>query len=334
MRRTLRSPLVHFLLVGALLLALQRVALPLFESSEPPSVEVLRSEIDARIEAYQRQMRRRVGPTETLSIENQVIDDALWLEQAWALGLHEVDPVVRQRLLLNMRFLDSSDEIEGESEEALVARAIELGMDRSDMVVRRRLIDRMQAMVRAGVRAEEPGEEILRAHYEATAARWREPELLDLTHVYFSRDKRGEARIADARQILRTLLRSDLPPEEAIGLGDSFLSGHRLQAATPTRIVARLGPDFAEGVRGKDAERWFGPIESAFGTHLVWIHESIESRQPPFAEIRQRVIDDWIDEESRRAMRRHLDRRREVVNVRIVDDRGIAEGDAPAAREG
>lgn len=343
MRRTLRSPLVHFLLAGALLLALQRVALPLFDAREPPSVEVLQSEIDARIEAYQRQMRRRVGAQEARSIENQVIDDALWLEQAWSLGLHEVDPVVRQRLLLNMRFLDSTQEPSQETEDALVARAIELGMDRSDMVVRRRLIDRMQAMIRAGVRAEEPSDDILRAHYEQTAERWREPELLDLSHVYLSRDKRGQARFADATQILRTLRRSDMPPAEAIELGDSFLSGHRLRAASPTRIVARLGPEFAEGVRGKDAQRWFGPVESAFGSHLVWIHESIPSRLPSFAEIRKRILDDWIDQESRRAMRRHLDRRRGVVTVRIIDDRegagdagdaGTAGGDEGIGREG
>jgi hypothetical protein len=317
----LRSPLLHFLLIGGLLFALQAARRP-----EPAQtiVEVRRSEIEERLAAYRQQMGRPPSETEAAAIERQVVDNALWLEQAFALGLHEVDSVVRQRLVLNMRFLEGESET---SEADLVQRAVELGMDRSDTVVQRRLIDRVQAILRAGVRASAPSEEILEAHYAKTREQWREPALLDLQHVYLSRDKRGGQTLSDARGLGERLRAEGLDPASAIALGDPFLAGHRLRGATPNRIVARLGPVFANGVSEVPTGEWIGPVESAFGQHLVWLDRRIESRIPALEEVRSRVFEDWIEETSRKALREHIDRRREQVEVRVVEDAG---GDDPS----
>ncbi len=70
--------------------------------------------------------------------------------------------------------------------------------------------------------------------------------------------------------------------------------------------------------------RWVGPVESAFGAHLVWIHERIASRIPPFDEVRRRVLDDWIEQETRRAFRAQIARRRRIVEVRLIEDQATA----------
>ncbi len=310
-----RSPLSHFLLVGALLFGVQRAYSGF---SEPIVVEVLQSEIDQRLEAFRRQSGRAPNAPEAASIENQLIENALWVEQARALGLHQTDLIVRQRLILNMRFLDDqTDAPDGE----LFDRAIALGMDQTDAVVQRRLVDRVQAMIRAGVRSKMPDDDVLRAHYESTARRWREPPLLDLTHVYFSRDKRTARGGTDAAALLPKLLREKIGADAAVALADPFLSGHRLRAATPNRIVARFGPAFAAAVEAQPVSAWVGPIESAFGAHLVWIHERIESRIPTFAEVREEVLEDWMTQETQRALRAQIERRRQIVEVRVIRDR-------------
>jgi hypothetical protein len=324
----LRSPLLHFLLIGALLFALHAALAP---SSSIRVIEVHRSEIAERVALFERQMGRAARPSEIRAIQDQVVDDALWLDQARALGLDRIDAVVRQRLVLNMRFLEGGDA--ARSDDELYARALELGLDRSDTVVKRRLIDRVQAIVRAGVRAEPPDEATLRAYFDAKAERWREPPLLDLTHVYLSRDRRGAHTQSDAERLLQDLREHHVAPEAAVERGDPFLGGHRLRGATPSQLVSRLGPDFAAGVAEAETGRWIGPVESAFGSHLVWIHERVESRIPAFEEIRSRVLEDWIDEASERALRAQAARLRERVEIRFVDDpaeAGGAGGIAPA----
>jgi hypothetical protein len=302
------------MLVGSLLVALQSAWSSL---SEPIVVEVLQSEIDEQIAAYRGQSGREPTAIEALSIENQTIENALWLEQARALHLHETDSVVRQRLVLNMRFLDGQS---AAPEEELFQKAIALGMDQSDIIVQRRLIDRVQAMIRAGVRSRTPDEALLRAHYETTATRWRQPALLDFTQVYFSRDKRGPATGSDAAAMLAQWNREPIEPSAAIALGDPFLSGHRLRGATPNRIVARFGPAFAAGVHGQPTARWVGPIKSAFGEHLIWIHERIESRIPAFDEVRKQVLEDWISQETGKALQAQIERRKQIVEVRVIQD--------------
>ncbi len=310
----LRSPLLHFLLLGSLIFMLQAAwsSVP-----ETPIVEVQRSAIEESLAAYRTQMGRAPNENEAAAIENQAIENAIWLEQAWAIGLPQIDSVVHQRLLLNMRFLEGETEA---SDEELLARAFELGMDKSDTVVQRRLIDRVQAIVRAGVRAREVDDATLEAYFEETAERWREPAMLDLTHVYFSRDKRGAAALDDARGVRARLIKDPLPAEDALSLGDPFLAGHRLRGATPNRIVARLGPDFAAGVEDAPTQEWIGPIASAFGMHVVWIHDRVESRIPELSEVRARVSEDWIEAESRKALREQVARRRTQVDLRIIED--------------
>jgi hypothetical protein len=312
----LRSPLIHFLALGGLLFALQTAV---GRESDVRIVEVSRSEVAERIEAFALQVGRPAGPEEVEALERQAIEDAVWLDQAFAIGLPEIDAVVHQRLVQNMRFLDPET---AESDAALYARAVELGMERSDTVVRRRLIDRIQAVVRARVRAAPVDETALRRYFEENAERWREPVLLDLTHVYLSRDKRGPRADDDAAALLARIERERLSPDAAVALGDPFLGGHGLRGATPTRIASRLGPDFADSLVDGPAGRWLGPIESAFGPHLVWIDRRIESRIPPFEEIRQRVLDDWLEDRTREALREEAARLRADVEVRWIEDLG------------
>lgn len=324
----LRAPLFHFLALGALLFALQT---GFAGESELRTVDVARSDVEERIEAFALQVGRPADAEEARALEGQAIEDALWLDQAFAIGLPEVDAVVHQRLVQNMRFLDPETT---ESDEALYARAVELGMERSDTVVRRRLIDRIQAVVRARVRSEAVDEAALRKYFDANAERWREPSLLDLTHVYFSRDKRGDHADADAIAVRARLEREATAPEAAVTLGDPFLGGHTLRGATPTRLSARLGPGFANALVDAQPGRWLGPIESAFGPHLVWIERFVPSRIPAFEEVRSRVLDDWLEDHTREALRDEAARMRAAVEIRWIDDPGDPGSPSPASAQG
>lgn len=334
----LRSPLFHFLVLGGALFLIDSAWSRVPETSV---VRVSRGEIESRVLAYQEQMGRAPTPEEVLAFENQVIGEAIWLEEAFALGLERFDPVVQQRLLLNMRFLEGANEDEGRDDGALLERAFELGMERSDTVVQRRLVDRMQALVRARVRQKGTSPEVLAAYFRDNAERWREPSLLDFSHVYFSRDKHGEQTANRAEALLPELQSKSIDPEEAIRLGDPFLSGHRLRGASPRRIATRFGPAFVDGetaagvagepdgpgarlggIRDAPVEQWIGPVDSAFGSHLVWIHERKPSRVPELREIENRVREDYFEHESRKAIAAHLDRRRAEVEILIVEKEG------------
>jgi hypothetical protein len=100
-----RHPLLHFLLLGALLFAADRARAP--QAPDPRSVdEVLLDEALAR--GYGRTdpiARRRLQRNARFLHPDDPRDDEALLSEAWTLGLQRSDLVVRRRLIQKMRLL-------------------------------------------------------------------------------------------------------------------------------------------------------------------------------------------------------------------------------------
>jgi hypothetical protein len=213
-------------------------------------------------------------------------------------GLDRSDPVVRARLVRNLRFLGH----EG-SEEALYREALAIGMDRSDVVIERRLADRMAARLRAVAWSEAPTETTLRRWYARHRHRWRRAPAVAFTHVFVSRARHGPNIESVAQARLASLRSERVDPAAASARGDPFL----LNAVVPLRrlpeLVRQLGAGFAEAVAASPRGAWSGPIASSYGLHLVWVHERRAARIAPFEEVRVQVEDAWREERGEEALR-------------------------------
>jgi parvulin-like peptidyl-prolyl isomerase len=203
-------------------------------------------------------------------------DDALLVHEAYARGLHRSDDVVRRRLIQNLRFAEPGDT---RSDAELVEEAIRLGMHESDLVVRRRLAQKMRLVLAEPVRTAEPGEAELAQYLAAHPERFTEPERVTIAQLYF----RDAAR---ANAVLAQLAPDAAPPT---GLGDALPLPRELPSHSQAELAARLGPAFAEAaVRGPDG-RWFGPLRSSYGHHLVRIRTRTPARLSPLAHVRSEV---------------------------------------------
>jgi len=246
-------------------------------------------------------MGREPGEAELQSLARQEIDDEILFREALARSLHRLDPVAKQRLLLNMRFLDPETK---DSDEQLFEKAIGLGMHRNDVVVRRRLVQLMELAIQEGADRAPVSDAELAAMYEkrreelALPARWR------ITHVYFSADRRKDRALADARAALQRLQRETLEPEAALALGDPFLGGHELPLLNALQLAGQFGEEFARGIVGCATGQWCGPIASSYGEHLVLVKEAETGRMPGLDEpdVRRRLASDVLRERARRTL--------------------------------
>ena len=103
-------------------------------------------------------------------------------------------------------------------------------------------------------------------------------------------------------------------------LGDVFLLEHRFPAAPATEIAKQFGDKFAAKLGDVPIGQWFGPIESGYGTHLVFVEQRTEGRQPELAVVRDAVNRDWANVrrlESNEQFFQSLLRRYEVVVEKI-----------------
>ena len=167
-------------------------------------------------------------------------------------------------------------------EEVYFREAKRLSLDQGDVIVRRRLVQKLRFLTEDIATGQPPLEEHLLAFHAANADRYRQPERYSFSHRYFSTDRRDDAR-ADAEAALAE-------PENA---GDPFMLQRSYAARSARELGNLFGAGFGESLAALEpADAWQGPIRSAYGWHLVHIEDRMPERLPPFAEVAGRVASD------------------------------------------
>jgi parvulin-like peptidyl-prolyl isomerase len=278
----LREPLLHFLVIGALLFAayawLNR------GGDELPAPQVRLADSDVR-----------------------------WLKETFALQWQREPSLPELRGLLR-------DLVK---EELFARQAKELGLDKDDIVVRRRLAQKMSFLLQDNARGAEPGEDDLRRLYEAQrnqgqsrdqasqaqndqtsrATMFTRPRI-SFTQIFFSRERRTDAA-ADARATLQELSRADAAAP-ATGLGDQIAGKAEFRNADERAVANQFGAKFAANVFELAPGPWQGPIESPQGLHLVHVTALLPAQLRPFDEVREQLVELWHEENRRENEERYF----------------------------
>ncbi len=302
-------PLVHFLVLGACLFGLMRWV----ESAGGPVTGPARETITIgaeRVAEIRRQAEIGLGRSPDRAelealIEAEVAEEILYRE-ARALGLAESDPVVRERLLQNMRFFRGEDA----DPDSLYREALALGLDQSDLVVRRRLIQRMRFGLENQVRAE-PENDALLAYRARHPERFSTPRQVRLSQVFFDPERRGGAAEADAHSALGA---------EPPGPGDPFLVPRDLSLSSERGLEKLFGPEFARAALEASVGVWSGPLRSSHGHHLVFVHERIAGAPLPFETVRRVLRLALLAEQRRQAVHDGVARLRRSYDVTVEPD--------------
>lgn len=180
-------------------------------------------------------------------------------------------------------------------EELLAREARALGLEKDDTLVRRRLAQKLSFLLEDTFRLAEPSDAELGAYFEANAARYADSARISFRHVYFDPETRPDAE-ADARAALAQLNESDVLADE---IGDRLLIDPVIANADRLAIAAQLGVAFADAALALPVGTWEGPVQSAYGVHLVRVDHRVEPGPPVFEDARARVYEDWFHEHQR-----------------------------------
>lgn len=198
------------------------------------------------------------------------------------------DPVVEARLLKLARYLETGGTAEHTDAE-LVGIARDLGLGSEDVVIRRYLVEAARLALERPAVADLPDEDELRAYHARNAVRFTSPARVHAAHVYLSASRRGAALGPAAETLLEELRARVVAPSAADAFGDPFVRGAVIDGTTDA-VARGFGAAFVRALGELPAGSWQGPIESAYGLHLVWIEERVPARLTPFDEVRGRVV--------------------------------------------
>ncbi len=197
--------------------------------------------------------------------------------------------------------------------EVMLREALALGLDRGDIIVRRRLVQKME-FLNQGLEARPPPTDAdLQALLERHPERYMLASRLSLEHVFVSRQLHPNDAPAVAAELDERLAAGEDPAT----LGDPFLRGRTFRAETEGELAGVFGPELARTLQTVPLDAWSGPHASSFGLHLVRVLERSGGRRAIVAEVRRELTQDFEAEQRAEAARAALAALRARYAVRI-----------------
>jgi hypothetical protein len=250
LKRILKEPLLHFLLLGAgLFVAFGLLQKPGGEGTN--EIVVTAGEIEHLAASFAKTWQRQPTPQEMAGLLKDRVREEVYYREAMALGLNKDDVVIRRRLRQKMEFI----------------------------------ADDVTAQV-------QPTDAELTAYLQAHPDSFRAEPQFTFRQVYLNPEKRGQSLARDTEQLLAKLSAMG-DTADADTLGDPLLLEHTFTALPTSEIAKQFGPGFAAKLSELSPRQWQGPIQSGYGVHLVLISKRTDAQLPPLADVREAVRREW-----------------------------------------
>jgi len=250
MKRILKEPLVHFVLLGAAMF----VAYSLVSkgtSGEPGKIVVTQGQLASMRMGFSRTWQR--PPT----------------REEW-------EGLIRDRV----------------REEVYYREALALGLDKDDLIIRRRLRQKFEFVSEDLAAPKEPSNEELQAYLNAHAATFATERRFSFRQVYLNPKRHGVDLAREADRLLAGLKQAGAKTNLA-PLGDPFLLDHEFENASAREVRNTFGEKFAAALGNLAPGQWQGPVESGYGVHVVFLAGRTEGRLPALEDVREAVRREW-----------------------------------------
>lgn len=257
MKRFLREPLLHFLVLGAALFVVYGAINA--RSSGKDEIVVTAGQIEHLTIGFTRSWRRPPTADELQDLVRNYVREEVYYRQAKEMGLDRDDPIIRRRLQQKIEFVS----------EDVAAQA-------------------------------EPSDNDLNNLLRSQPEQFRIGRKITFSHVYLS-PERHSGKMDDVAAQLLIQLNNDGAMADISALGDRFLLGTKFEAMPSSEVAKLFGTMFSDRLAELGIGKWQGPVKSGYGLHLVFVQERTDGRIPDLNEVRKAVLREWKETQRGRA---------------------------------
>lgn len=256
MNKLYREPLVHFIILGALLFA-GHMLWQRHVTKADYTITVTAAELERQALIFAGENRRQPTDEDLKALLFSHVEEQVLMREAQRLGLGEDDTIIRRRLAQKMRFI-----IEDVDAPAL------------------------------------PDGAVLTSWFKDNLDKFITPEKRSFSHIYLSPETHGGDINSKAKALLSGLTS---PAQDWKSFGDPFMMKRQFKDLSLLETTRLFGADFAKDIFLVEGSSWQGPVESAFGVHLIRIDNIAPRSVPTLDEIRPDVETAWRNQAQRRA---------------------------------
>jgi hypothetical protein len=168
--------------------------------------------------------------------------------------------------------------------------AVALGLDKDDIIIERRLEQKMEFIVEDNADEATPTDTQLQNYLLKHQEQFKLEPQFTFRQIFLNPDSRGNSIDKSAAKILVELNHND---DHFQKYGDATLLPIELTDARETEISNQFGNEFKTQLKQLPKGRWAGPFKSTYGLHIVKVSEYTDGRIPALVEIRESVIAEW-----------------------------------------
>jgi hypothetical protein len=170
-------------------------------------------------------------------------------------------------------------------DEVLYREGVALGLERDDPVIRNRIRLKME-VIGDGAQSR-IAEADLQAWLDANPDRYATLARYDVRQVFFDPATHRAPHDVELESALRELRRD--PDGDPGAWGDQTLLPSALTDATRADVAAQFGDELAAALEDAPPGRWFGPVASSYGEHLLRVDLREPREAAPLAAVRGAV---------------------------------------------
>ncbi|MBI3781972.1 MAG: peptidyl-prolyl cis-trans isomerase [Deltaproteobacteria bacterium] len=205
-------------------------------------------------------------------------------------------------------------------DELLLERAMELGLARDDLRVRRALTGAVIESVVADQDSIQPSDRELRSFYDSERDFFTSPGQLRLRQIWLraSTPADTDAALDRARKAITRLRSGDDFSSVKHDLGDQEIAPLPDALVPVTKLGDYLGPTAMRTALGMKTGEISDPVRSNTGYHVLQLVERRSAEPPPFEDIKPQVAAEFRRRASEQALRTYLDDLRSRADVTVA----------------
>jgi peptidyl-prolyl cis-trans isomerase C len=175
-------------------------------------------------------------------------------------------------------------------EEMMYREGLKLNLDHNDEIIKRRLVQKYEFLIKDLADVSEPTEAELEEFYSNHSDAYQSSKTLTFRHYYFSPDRSDDPRELAQRYFEKW--KNSATPQDQMGAHPFFIVSPQRDQDIQS-LWQNFGKKFGDQLMQVDQLGWYGPIESGLGWHILFIDEIKNPQLRAFEEVTQLVTADY-----------------------------------------
>jgi hypothetical protein len=157
------------------------------------------------------------------------------------------------------------------NQQRLYKEALSLNLDHDDVIIKRRLIQKLRFVMTELSNSSKPTILELRQFYENNKANYTRSSAISFRHIFLGLNDSSKKSSAQVSVLLTELNQSTNSNKDWQLFGKPFMHGNYFSNHSIEQLLLQFNPSFVNELISKKAGKWSGPIDSLYGAHLVFV---------------------------------------------------------------